>query len=51
MSLNVTKEEDADNNTIVNFVTSLAENIEYEILSEEIMFRVPIKGEKDENYL
>ena len=49
MSLNVTKEEDADNNTIVNFVTSLADNIEYEILSEEIMFRVPIKGEKDEN--
>ena len=45
MSLNVTKEEDADNDTIVNFVTSLADNIEYEILSEEIMFRVPVKGE------
>jgi ATP-binding cassette subfamily A (ABC1) protein 3 len=49
MSLNVMKEEDADNDTIVNFVTSLANNIEYEILSEEIMFRVPIKGENDEN--
>ena len=49
MSLNVMKEEDADNNAIVNFVTSLANNIEYEILSEEIMFRVPIKGENDEN--
>ena len=49
MSLNVMKEENADNDTIVNFVTSLANNIEYEILSEEIMFRVPIKGENDEN--
>ena len=45
MSLNVTKEEDADNDIIVNFVTSLVDNIEYEILSEEIMFRVPVKGE------
>ena len=49
MSLNVTKEDDADNDKIVNFVTSLANNIEYEVLSEEIMFRVPVKEEKNEN--
>ena len=49
MSLNVTKEEDADDIEIVNFVTSLSNGIQYEILSEEIMFRIPIKEEKDNN--
>ena len=45
MSLNVSIEENADNNKIVEFVTSLAKNIEYEILSEEIMFRIPVKDD------
>ena len=49
MSLNVTKEDGADNDKIVNFVTSLTKNIEYEVLSEEIMFRVPVKEENFEN--
>ena len=44
MSFNVTKEENAENEKIVDFVTHLADNIEYEVLSEEIMFRVPIKN-------
>ena len=49
MSLNITKEFDADDDKIVNFVTSLSNGIQYEILSEEIMFRVPIKEEKINN--
>ena len=48
MSLNVSKEEDADNETIVEFVKTLSNNIEYEILSEEIIFRIPIKDDKNE---
>ena len=45
MSLNILKGDNADNEKIVNFVKSLAENIEYEILSEEIMFRIPVKDD------
>ena len=48
MSLNVSKEEDADNETIVEFVKTLSNNIEYEILSEEIIFRIPIKDDNNE---
>ena len=45
MSLNVTKEEDCDSNAIIEFIKNNAEDIEYEALSEEIMFRIPIKNE------
>ena len=48
MSLNVTKEEDCDSNTIIEFIKNNAEDIEYEALSEEIMFRIPIKNENSE---
>ena len=48
MSLNITKESDADTNAIVEFITSLSKNIEYEILSEEIMFRIPVKDDNNE---
>ena len=41
MSLNITKEPGADNEKIVNFIKERASNLEYEILSEEIMFRIP----------
>ena len=41
MSLNVTKEEDANSMEIVEFIEQRAKNVEYEILSEEIMFRIP----------
>ena len=46
MSLNIAKEEFADDNQIIEFVKGLAENVEYEILSEEIMFRIPIKDDE-----
>ena len=32
---------------IIDFVTHLSDNIEYEPLSEEIMFRVPIKNDNN----
>ena len=48
MSLNVTKEEDCDSDKIIEFMKNNAENIEYEALSEEIMFRIPIKNDKGE---
>ena len=48
MSLNVTKEEDADNEQIIEFVKSLSKNVEYEVLSEEILFRIPMKDDKNE---
>jgi ABC-type multidrug transport system ATPase subunit len=41
MSLNITKESDADNDKIVDFIRQRAPNLECEILSEEIMFRIP----------
>ena len=51
MSLNISKEEDADNGKIVQFIQENADNVEYEILSEEIMFRIPVKGDNKENGL
>ena len=47
MSVNVIKEENADDVKIISFVQNQAKNIKYEILSEEIMFRIPVKD--DEN--
>ena len=41
MSLNITKESDAESEKIVDFIMQRAPNLEYEILSEEIMFRIP----------
>ena len=49
MSLNVTKEEDCDSNKIIEFIKNNAQNVEYEALSEEIMFRIPIKNESNKN--
>ena len=43
MSLNILKDEYADDKKIVEFVKTLAKNVEYEILSEEIMFRIPVR--------
>ena len=47
MSLNISKEENAENDKIVEFIKNNMDNIEYEILSEEIMFRIPVKDDKD----
>ena len=41
MSLNITKEENADNGKIIDFIGERAKNIDYEILSEKILFRIP----------
>ena len=41
MSINITKEENANNQEIIDFISSKANDVEYEILSEEIMFRIP----------
>ena len=41
MSLNITKEDGADNRKIINFIGERAKDIDYEILSEEILFRIP----------
>ena len=49
MSLNITKESDAENESIVNFIRERAPNLECEILSEEIMFRIP-KENYSESY-
>ena len=48
MSLNVTKEEDCDSDKIIEFMKNNAPNMEYEALSEEIMFRIPIKSESSQ---
>ena len=41
MSINIYKEEGAINEDIINYINSKAKDIEYEILSEEIIFRIP----------
>jgi len=51
MSLNVNKDDYAQNNKIVNFVKKLADNVQYEILSEEIMFRIPVYNETNNKKL
>ena len=37
MNLNITKEEGADNDLIIDFIKQRANNVEYETLSEEIL--------------
>ena len=41
ISLNVYKFPDARNDEIINFFKTKIQNVEYEILSEEILFRIP----------
>ena len=45
MNLNISKEEGADNDKIIDFIKQRAQNVEYETLSEEILFRIPKKSE------
>ena len=50
MNLNITKEEgERNDDKIIDFIKKRAENVEYEILSEEILFRIPKKIEKTDN--
>ena len=46
MSINIYKEEGAINEDIINYINSKAKDIEYKILSEEIITRIP-----KENYM
>ena len=41
LSINIYKEKDADNDKIINFFKSKAEGIETEILTQEILIRIP----------
>ena len=41
MSLRVVKDNKAMNDDIIQFISSYADDIDYEILSEEILFRIP----------
>ena len=45
MTLTISKDENADNNKIIDFISTLAENVEIEILSEELIFKIPFKEE------
>ena len=49
MSLNISKDAEANNESIVNFIQSRAPNLEYEILSEEIIFRIPKENYSNSN--
>ena len=42
MSLNLTKDIGAINDEIVDFMKTLSYNLEYEILNDKIMFRIPV---------
>ena len=50
MSLNIIKGENADNFRIINFMKNQVKNIKFEVFSEEIMFRIPIKDENLEKF-
>ena len=41
MSINISKEEDANNDAIINYINSKTTNSQIEVLSEEILFRIP----------
>ena len=47
ISLRITKNENADDNNIIKFIQNYTKDIEYEILSEEIIFRIPQSNFKD----
>ena len=41
MSINISKEEDANNEDIINYINSKTQDAQCEVLSEEILFRIP----------
>ena len=41
MSINISKEEDSNNEEIINYINSKTQNTQIEVLSEEILFRIP----------
>ena len=49
MSLNIIKVSDENNEYIIEFINSKVKDVEYEVLSEEIMFRIPKSSYSNEN--
>ena len=49
ISINITKEPNAENKAIIDFIKQRANNVEYEILSEEILFRIPKNNKNQQN--
>ena len=41
MTITISKEEDANNDDIINYINSKAKDAQIEVLSEEILFRIP----------
>ena len=41
MSINLYKEEDANNENIINYINSKILDTQFEVLSEEILLRIP----------
>ena len=41
MSINISKEEEANNDDIINYINSKTQDTQIEVLSEEILFRIP----------
>ena len=41
MSITISKEEDADNEEIIDYINSKTQDTQIEVLSEEILFRIP----------
>ena len=41
MSINISKEENANNENIINYINSKTQDAQCEVLSEEILFRIP----------
>ena len=60
INLNITKEIDSNNDEIINFINKYIDDVEYEIYTEEVLFKIPkynkkFSGKKffkilDENY-
>ena len=49
MNLNITKDINANDEMIIKYISDISPNIKYEILSEEILFRIQIKDNDEQN--
>ena len=49
MSLTLSKDENADNNKIMDFIKEIFDNVQFESLSEEIIVRIPKNNFTEEN--
>ena len=51
MSINIYKEEDAENENIINYINSKTDEAQFEVLSEEILLRIPKNNFNNDNGL